>query len=319
MYVAIFGAAGAVGAPTLAELRRRNHRVRLVGRSTEPLVRLAADDPDVDVVSADLSDLAAARRAAAGVDAIVYAVGIDYHKSAQYPGLMRVTIEAARAEHVRELLLIGTVYPYGFAQTPRVAETHPRTPHTRKGGYRNAQLQAVLDAHDPAGLLTTALILPDFYGPGVEKSYAKALFDSALDGTTATIIAPADTPHEFIYIPDAAPVIADLLERPDAFGTHYHLGGPGTISQRDLGRLAYEAAGRDPATLKLFPVPKWMLALMGIGNAFMREIPEMMYLFEQPVILDDSKLRALLPHIRETSYADGVRTTIATRNEAVHV
>jgi len=35
--------------------------------------------------------------------------------------------------------------------------------------------------------------------------------------------------------------------------------------------------------------------------------------------LDDSKLRALLPHIRKTSYADGVRTTIATRNEAVHV
>jgi len=319
MYVAIFGAAGAVGAPTLAELRRRNHRVRLVGRSTDALVRLAAGDPGVDVVSADLSDRAAARRAAAGVDAIVYAVGIDYHKSALYPGLMRVTLEAARAEAVRELLLIGTVYPYGFAQTPRVAETHPRTPHTRKGGYRNEQLQLVLDAHDPEGLLTTALILPDFYGPGVEKSYAKALFDGAMDGSVATVVAPVDTPHEFIYIPDVAPVIVDLLERPAAFGTHYHLGGAGTISQRELGRLAYAAAGRDPKTLKLFPVPKWMFQLMGVGNAFMREIVEMTYLFEKPLILDDAKLHAALPHVHKTSFEDGVRATIAARQALSHV
>jgi nucleoside-diphosphate-sugar epimerase len=319
MYVAIFGAAGAVGAPLLAELRRRDHRVRLVGRSTDALVRLAAGDPAVDVVSADLGDPVAARRAAAGVDAIVYAVGIDYHKFAQHPQLMRITIEAARAEGVRELLLIGTVYPYGIAQTERVRETHPRTPHTRKGAYRNEQLQLVLDAHDPAGLLTTALILPDFYGPGVEKSYAKSLFDGALDGSQATIVGSADVPHEFVYVPDAAPVIVDLLERPEAFGTFYNLGGPGTISQRELGRLAYTAAGRDPRTLKLFAVPKWMIQLMGIANPFMREVVEMTYLFERPLVLDDAKLHAVLPHVQKTSYADGVRLAIAARRENAHV
>jgi len=86
-----------------------------------------------------------------------------------------------------------------------------------------------------------------------------------------------------------------------------------------VGRLAYAAAGRDPDTLKLFPVPKWMFALMGVGNAFMREIVEMTYLFEQPLVLDDAKLHAVLPHVRKTSYEDGVRATIAARRVLTRV
>ncbi|MGB8264789.1 MAG: NAD(P)H-binding protein [Candidatus Velthaea sp.] len=319
MKVAVFGAAGAIGRPASAELRRRGHQVRLVGRTAASLERLAAGDPGFEIVPADLTDVAQTRRAAAGVDAIVYVVGVDYHRFALFPGMMRTAIEAAKAEGVRELLLIMSVYPYGRPQTPTVAETHPRAPQTRKGIYRNEQLQLLLDAHDPEGLRTTALVLPDFYGPGIDNSYVKPLVDSAVNGTAAQVLGSPDLPHEYVFVPDVAPVIADLLDRPELFGTSYHFGGPGTITQRAFGQLAYEAAGRDPATLKISSVPKWLLQTMGLGNTMMREVAEMYYLFEQPVVLDDSKLRAALPHLHKTPYAEGIRLTVFARREPAHV
>ena len=43
----------------------------------------------------------------------------------------------------------------------------------------------------------------------------------------------------------------------------------------------------------------------------MRELPEMLYLQETPVILDDSKLLAKFPNVHKTPYDEGIRRTIA--------
>jgi nucleoside-diphosphate-sugar epimerase len=50
-----------------------------------------------------------------------------------------------------------------------------------------------------------------------------------------------------------------------------------------------------------------MLRLAGLFNAELRELVEMRYLAETPVILDDSKLRRHLGEVRKTPYAEGIR------------
>jgi len=37
----------------------------------------------------------------------------------------------------------------------------------------------------------------------------------------------------------------------------------------------------------------------------------MEYLLKTPVILDDSKLRSVLPHLKKTSYEEGIAQTLA--------
>jgi nucleoside-diphosphate-sugar epimerase len=307
MNIAIFGAAGAIGRVAFPELLARGHRVRLVGRDRAKLEAMA--DGRAEIVTADLADAAQARRAAAGMDAVLYAVGLPYHHSAQYPPLMRVAVDAARAAGVRQFLLISTLYPYGRARTAAVAETHPREPHTTKGRNRKAQADVVLGAHDPAGMRTLVLVLPDFYGPTADLSYAKEIFDAAVTGRTANVIGPIDVPHEYVYVPDVAPVIADLFARPDTFGTTYHLGGAGTITTRDFIAETERAAGTRITTLV---ATKTLLRLLGLVNPLMRELVEMHYLFTDPVVLDDSKLRAVLPELHKTPYAAGIRATVET-------
>ena len=45
----------------------------------------------------------------------------------------------------------------------------------------------------------------------------------------------------------------------------------------------------------------------------LRELKDVRYLSETPVLLDDTKLRSLLPDVRKTSYEEGARITVAGR------
>jgi nucleoside-diphosphate-sugar epimerase len=42
----------------------------------------------------------------------------------------------------------------------------------------------------------------------------------------------------------------------------------------------------------------------------MRELPEMLYLQETPVMLDDEKLRRKLEQVHKTSYDEGIKLTL---------
>lgn len=307
MLVSIFGAYGTVGRAVTAELSLRGHGVRVVGRSRQKLEE--AFGRTAEIMDADVADASGCARAAAGADAIVYTLGLPYSAGAfaAYPPMMRLATTAARQAGVSRFLLITNVYAYGLPTTPRVAETHPREPVSVKGRLRKEQEDVALAAHDPGRLLVTSLRLPDFYGPHAALSAGNLIFESALAGKPANLLGPADTPHEFIYTPDVAPVVCDLLERTEAFGRPYNLGGPGTISTRAFAEQVYAAAGTPFRARVAGPR---MIRLLGFFSGLMRELSEMSYLQSHPVILDDARLHQALGQVRKTSYEEGIRLTL---------
>jgi nucleoside-diphosphate-sugar epimerase len=220
---------------------------------------------------------------------------------------MRTTLEAAQSMGVARIALPSSVYPYGIPRTPRVAEDHPRFPESRKGAFRREQEDLVLDAHKKGKIAGLVLRLPDFYGPHADIGYAALVFQAAVAGKTANWIGPVSPKHEFIFVPDVGPVLAELLSRDDCFGEAWNYGGPGEIAAVDFITRVYRALGRQP---KYRSIGRTMLKLAGLFDATMREIPEMMYLQETPVILDDTKLARKLGGLRKTSYDEGIRLTI---------
>jgi nucleoside-diphosphate-sugar epimerase len=306
MKVALFGAAGAIGPAAASEFLARGHEVRAVARDA---ARLRAALPSrTEAFVADLADPAAARAAADGMDAIVYAVGVPYNHFELHPQFMRITLDAARAAGVRELIVISSVYAYGRPQTPTVAETHPREPHTRKGRWRKEQEDLTLAAHDPNGLQTLVLRLPDFYGPGAGNTASAYALKNIAAGKPADVLGPVTTPHEWVYVPDVAPVLAGLLERPNAFGTAYNLAGPGTLTELQFVQKLFAAAGRPLRYREAGPL---VLRALGIFDPVLRELVEMAYLHQTPVLLDDAKLHAVLGTIAKTPYDEGIRATVA--------
>jgi len=305
--VAIFGAAGAIGHALAPEFVRRGIPFRAVGRTRQTLADAFGSLDGAEIVDADLSDPQQAERAAQGVDTIVYAVGVPYTEFDQHPLLMRTTLDAAARAGVARLVLVTGIYSYGVPRTSRVAETHSREPDSHKGQRRKQQEDIVTAAHGRGGLRTMVVRLPDFYGPHTSRSLAGRVFRSAVEGKTATWVGPASTLHEFIFVPDTAPVLAELAGRDDCYGEAWNMGGSEAIAGIDFMTRIYRAAGRDPDYRS---VGRTMLKMAGLVNPMLKELVEMLYLQETPVILDDRKLAAKLGGLKKTSYEDGIRRTL---------
>ncbi len=306
--VALFGASGVIGQSVAQALQAQGRSYRVVGRSKARLQKEFGSDPLAEVATWNPEDPDSIRAAARGIHTLVYLVGVNYWQFQLHPRLMRRTLDAAIAEGVKQVLLIGTVYPYGLPRTTPVTEDHPREPHTFKGRMRKEQ-EDLLMAEDAAGRLRgTILRLPDFYGPGVDQSFLHRAFLAAAEGTRAQLIGPIDAPHEFVYVPDVGPVVTALMDEPRAYGRWWNLAGAGVTTQRALVQEIFAQAGRPP---KFMTAGKGMLRLLGLFNPFMRELVEMHYLLTKPVLMDDSALRGLLGGVRKTPYGEGIRQTLA--------
>jgi len=304
--VAIFGAAGAIGNAVAAELERRGIPFRAVGRSRDKLEKAFGRMKQAKIFPADLSEFRSAGAAARGVETIVYCVGLPYPSHHLHPVLIRTTLEAAKLVGVTRIVLPSSVYGYGVPRTSSVAETHPREPHTKKGKYRKEQEDLVLGAHAGGGPQGLIVRLPDFYGPDADIGLANPIFRAALAGKTANWAGPVNTSHEFVYTPDTGAVIVDLMSRDDTWGEAWNFGGPGAINSMDFLTRIYRAAGRAP---KYRAAGAGLLKLLGLFDANLREVVEMLYLQETPVILDDRKLLAKIP-VHKTSYDEGIRLTL---------
>ncbi len=311
--VGLFGAAGAAGQSIAAALSAAGRDYRVVGRSRQPLEAACGHDPHAEIVTWNPDDPASISAAAAGLQTVVYLVGVPYDQFAAHPPLMEKTLAGVMAAGVERFILIGTVYSYGRARGNPITENHPREPHTFKGKMRLAQENLVLAAHGRDGLSTLVLRLPDFYGPGVERSLLNGAFEGAAQGKRAQMIGPVDVPHEFIYLPDVGPVVEKLTRTPEAYGRWWHLAGAGTITQREVARQAYALAGREP---KLMVAGKTLLRVLGLFNPLMRELVEMNYLLTDPVVLDDSALTKLIGPIAKTSYEEGIRHAFDAARDA---
>lgn len=305
--IALFGAAGAIGQSIAAALGANGQAYRVVGRTEVSLRKAFGADPLAEIVTWDPDSPSSVQAAAAGVETLIYLVGVNYTQFALHPEIMGKTLAGAIAAGVKNILLIGTVYPYGRAKTRPVREDQPRAPHTFKGRMRKAQEDMLMQADADGRIRATVLRLPDFYGPGVEASLLHGAAKAAVQGGTADMVGPLDLPHEFVFVPDVGPVVAKLVNTPAAFGKIWHLAGAGVTTQREMVSEMERQTGRK---LKLRVAGKTMLRLIGLFNPFMREMVEMHYLLTEPLIMDDSALAHLIGPIRKTPYAEGIRQTL---------
>ena len=303
--VALLGATGAIGKSVVAAFRQKSQPYRAIGRSQSTLSKAFGRDSLAEIAVWNPDDEESIRAALRGTTSAVYMVGVPYTDFHLHPILMQRVINAAIAEQVDRLVLIGTLYVFGRPQSARVTEKHPREPHTFKGHKRKEQEDMVLEAHRTGKIRTTVLRLPDFYGPGIERSLLTDLFAAAKQNRKANLIGPIDQPHEFVFVPDVGSVVTKLLDTPSAFGQAWNLGGVGVTTQLELARMAYDGSPRYRAA------GKTMLRLLGLFDPFLQEFVEMHYLVTEPLIVDDSALQQEIGVIAKTSYEDGVRQSLA--------
>lgn len=302
----IFGT-GAIGLATLDALRRRGEQVRLVNRSGHAPV------PDeVEVVRGDASDPTFAIAAAAGAGVVYQVLNPPYPAWVEkFPALQAAVLDAAEATGAR-LVSLENVYMYGHPAGRPLTEDRSYHAHTKKGQLRGRMARDLLAAHD-AGRVEVAIgRASDYFGPrgGAQSNLGDRVFPAVLNNKTATVMGDPDQPHTYSYIPDIGEGLATLGEHPDAPGQVWHLpNDPDTRTTRQVVDIAYREAGQ-PRT-RLRSVPPLLLRALAITNPTVRELLEMQYQFEEPFIVDSSKITAKLG-AQATPLHQAVTDTLAT-------
>jgi len=92
-----------------------------------------------------------------------------------------------------------------------------------------------------------------------------------------------------------------------SYGEMWHVPGPGPITGREFIDMAFKTAGKKP---NIGILNERMIREAGQLNAEVQELIELLYEFEEPLVLDGSKFSTKFPLFRYTSHEEGIKKAI---------
>lgn len=310
--VLILGATGSIGYAITQNLLARQWPLTMLVRNRVKASALFPDAPTLTILEGDVQDGDTLNRAAAGADFIVHAINYPYH---QWAGNMasatRNVIDAA-TRNGATIVFPGNVYNFGNTQQPIYEESLP-TPGTRKGRLR-VDLEAMLEGAAAAGPCRVINVrLPDFWGPNVVHEGIAPVFEGALRGKAMPWLMNADRPHQFVYTPDAAEIIVRLMAyrvaQPLA-GRPYEVWNYGGVIVPTIRAWFSQIAALTGKPAKVRVLGRWPIRLAGLVNPVVREVGEMLYLYDNTILLDDTKVRRLFADFHETPMIEALTATL---------
>ncbi len=271
--VLVTGASGFIGGHLVASLSESGVPVRCLVRNPG-----FAHGPGVEVVTGDLRDPGAVRRAVRGAGSVVHLAARvhrmdergsdaeDLYRAVNVEGTRTLAVEAARAK-VTRFVLASTVKAVAEASpTALTPDTEPRPPDA----YGRTKLEAehVLAATlGDSGTEHVILRLPLVYGPRMVGNMIR-LF-RWVDRGVPLPLAGVDNRRTVAYVGNVVAALRHLLDLPATRGEICYAGDPEPLSTPELIRAVGRALGR-PA--RLVPCPPRVLGLVGAAGDAVRAL-----------------------------------------------
>jgi len=169
--------------------------------------------------------------------------------------------------------------------------------------------QALARAADD-GLGVLIVRAGDFFGPRMSANswMSQGLIKPGKPLAAVSYPGPLNIPHAWAYLPDLAETMVRLAERDDLAGFEvFHMRGQTQTGQQLVDAMA-RVAGRKLAVSR---IPWLGVRAIAPFNETMREMLEMRYLWNEPVLLDNTKLVARLGAEPHTPLDDALRAALA--------
>jgi nucleoside-diphosphate-sugar epimerase len=281
----VFGT-GPLGRAVINALLADGHRVRAINRSG----RMSDQPAGVTLAAADVHDTRQVAETTRGAAVIYQCAQPAYHRwVSEYIPLQNAIMQAAITTGAR--FIVGdNLYMYGDTDGAPLHEALPYAAHTRKGRVRAQAAEAVVQAHARGQLQAAIGRASDFFGPYALGSAAgDRVFGALVKGKQPSVMGDLDAPHTYTYIEDFGRALAILGTHERALGEIWHVPNAPTVSTRQFLQHAFELYGQNPGFGRM---GRGMLRLGGLFIPAAREMIEMLYEFEKPFIVDDSKFKA---------------------------
>jgi nucleoside-diphosphate-sugar epimerase len=312
----VIGITGCIGREVAEALLRRGWRVRALHRDPSA-ARISGALPNaVQWIKGDAMHSSDVIEAARGTELIVHAANPPNYRNWRGLALPMLdnTIAAAKISNAR-ILLPATIYNFG-CKTPRVLkENSPQIPTTRKGQVR-VEMELKLQKASLYGVRSIIVRAGDFFGPGAGNSWLTRGMVTAR-GRVRSVYNPGapEVGHSWAYLPDLAETMARLIECDMSTYEVFHFRGHWLERGGEMAEWVCRAKGISNRRIK--PFPWWAINLAAPFVNACHEMLEMRYLWQVPLQLDNTKLRALIGHEPHTPIDVALAATLGNGTSAI--
>lgn len=298
----VLGASGGIGYALVCELVNRGIEVVAFSRSKEKLMALYEHKVLVDIYSGDVLVEKEVMEAAEGVDVIFHAVSFPYQQwKHKHPLCIENIIRVVERQRAK-MALVDNVYAYGRQANKEVTEETKKVPHTKKGKIRLAMENRLKNSHVPSLIVH----MPDLYGPNAENTLLHETLKNVVRNKNANFIGNLKVAREFLFTFDGAKAMVELALREDAYNQNWNIPSAHPITGEEIVEILRNEGFRK----SIRTISKTTFQFIGIFHPFMREMVEMMYLTEEPIILSGKKYETKIGPIPCTPYKEGLRKTL---------
>ncbi len=301
---------GPLGRATASALKRAGADVVLVNRSGT----VDNAPAGVAVLPGDLSAPQALMSSLTAASAVYFCAQPPYHRwPEEFPALQASACRLAA--HLKARMIVAeNLYGYGPVDRP-MTEDMPLRPNTRKGKVRADMHVALMKLHQ-AGTIEVAVARgSDFFGPHVAGSAAgERAFKAIVAGKPVEYLGSLDEPHSYTFVEDFGTALAKLGLDPRSLGHVWHVPNAPAVTSRAFFQMAFDLAERSPKFRKIGMIE---MKLLGLFIPPLREMVEMIYEFDRPFLVDDSKFKTTFGDIATPLSVSLARTVAWTRDGAV--
>ena len=302
----VLGATGSFGSVMAAELLARGWQVRALQRNPDA-ARAELPLLDVTWLAGDAMNAEDVAHAAAGVQLIVHAVNPPKYQRWRELALpmLNNSIAAAHAQNAR-ILLPGVVYNYAPNSGSAIPENAAQQPLTKKGQVR-VEMEAVLQA---SGVRTLILRAGDYFGGRGANAWFHYIFKAGKPLTSMLYPGNDDITHDWAYLPDMASTAVQIIDRESELQTfeRFHFSSYQLTGQQFIDTVR-KASKKPKLPVKRLP---WLLIrIAALFASLPRELLEMRYLWQKPVLLDDRRLQNFLGQVPATPIEQALKTSLA--------
>ncbi|MFN3932608.1 MAG: complex I NDUFA9 subunit family protein [Brevundimonas sp.] len=247
--ITVFGGSGFVGSQVVQDLARRGWRIRVAVRRPDRAWKLQTSGHvgQIQAVRCDARDPLQLEAALQGADAAINLIGILYESGAR-------TFEAMHVDVARDIAAACAAAGVGRLVHMSALGANPESDSTY-ACTKAAGEMAVREVKPDAVVIRPSVV----FGPG--DDFLNRFASMASMSPFLPLIGGGRTRFQPVYVGDVAEAIVRAVERPDAAGRTFELGGPAAMTFEDILKLILKETRRDNG---LLPLP--FFAARGIGS-----------------------------------------------------
>ena len=264
----VFGGTGFIGRHIVKRLAQRGVVITVVGRHAARgnYLQPMGDGGQIVPINGDIGDEALVASMVEGVDLVVNLVGIlaeggrQRFDAVQHQGAARLARQAAAA---------------GVGQFVHFSAIGANSASPSRYGRTKAAGEAAVRVAFPAAIILRPSIV---FGP--EDQFFNRFAQMTRFSPFLPLIGGGKTRFQPVYVSDVADATMAALDRPEAAGQTYELGGPRVYSFRELMRIMLREIDRPNVPLVPIPFP-----LASLQAAVLEHLPGKLLTRDQVLML----------------------------------